>query len=147
MTTGIPAVNLDYFVEVLKKTLKLSDGACDELKTMAYAGGKEKLVVEVAYDSEFESRYGYIAMTKNFENNTISCIYAFHNLTFKLAPKRIEVRKRGFLWKILGEGRSVSYEPVRLGTKDIEAIKSTYMRYKALESLRKEGIIHEITFE
>lgn len=38
-------------------------------------------------------------------------------------------------------------QPVKFGTNDMEAIRNTYMRYKALEALKTEGIIGEISFE
>ena len=147
IATGIPVAKLDDYVETLKKSMDLDDKICEELKTIAYIKTKDKVVLELKYNTEFESKYGYIAMTRNSDDE-ISCAYAFHSLTFKLADRRIETRAQKKFWFInLGETVSVSYEPVRFGTKDIETIKSTYMRYKALEAMRKEGIIQEISFE
>ncbi len=45
------------------------------------------------------------------------------------------------------EVASVEHQPVKLGTNDMEVIRNTYMRYKALEALKSEGIIQEIMFE
>jgi len=60
---------------------------------MAYATSKDKLVCEVKCETEFESKYGYIAMVKEADKSTISCIYAFHNMKFKLADRRIENKR------------------------------------------------------
>ncbi len=75
---------LDDYIDVLKKSFKLTDKFCAELSTMSYATSKEKLVYAVKIEDEFESRYGYIAMTKDLSSNTLSCAYAVYSMTFKL---------------------------------------------------------------
>jgi hypothetical protein len=59
----------------------------------------------------------------------------------------VTTKKTYFLWIPIGEEVRVDRVPVRFGTKDMEAIKNTYMRHKALEALRSEGIISAITYE
>lgn len=104
MTTGIPVGNLNDYIEVLKSTLKLNDDFCNMLKTMAYASSKDKLVCEVKCETEFESNYGYIAMIKDADKSSISCVYAFHNMKFKLVDRRIENRtQKKFLFIPVGE--------------------------------------------
>ena len=144
LTTGIPVEHLDDFVNILKKKFNLDDKVCMELKTMAHAKSNDKLLFKVKYENEFEFKYGYIDMTMD-SDNTIRCFYALHNLNFKLADRRIETRSKKYFWFIpYGETVDVTHESVSL---DISLIRDTYMRHRALEALRNEGIIGEITYE
>ena len=114
-----------------------------------YMNSKDRLIFEVKYKDEFESEYGYIAMVKNQKKDAFSCVYVFHRLKMKLAKRRVETRTLRRLFGIfpIGEDVSVHYENVKLGTNDIDAIKETYMRHKALQALRDQGIIQEITYD
>ncbi len=147
--SGIPLTKLEDFIfGVLQTSLELDNDFCKTLSAIAYAESMEKLLWEVCYDDGFKSRYGFIAMVKNPGQTTISCVYAIHTLSFKLADKRVETRAtKKFLWFPIGEEISVHHEPVKFGTQDMDAIKHTYMRYKALQALQNEGIIRQIKFE
>ena len=148
LTEGIPLARLGDYIDTLKETLKLDEKFCKQLKTMEYANSKDKLVYEVKYEAEFESKYGYVAMVKNKVQKTISCVYAFHIMKFKLAPRRVETTKTTkFLWFRISKEIQVDHQPVQFGTNDMEAIRNTYMRFKALEALRSEGIIPSISYE
>ena len=68
--------------------------------------------------------YGYIAAVKNKENGE----YAFHSLSFKVSS--------GLWFKT-----AVKFTPT-----DIEAIKNNYSKYKALKTLKEEGVIKQINF-
>ncbi len=84
-------------------------------------------------------------MVKDPISNTISSVYAVHTLKFKLAKRKVQTEiKKKFLFIPIGTDVKVTEEEVKLGANDIEAIKATYMRYKALETLQKEGIIATI---
>jgi hypothetical protein len=149
LTSGIPVANWEDFVfKVLQTSIGLSNEFCKTLSAMAYVERMDKLVWEVCYDDGFKSSYGYLMMVRKPEKKTISCVYAIHTLSFKLADRRVETRTtKRFLWFPIGEEISIHHEPVRFGTKDMDAIKQTYMRYKALQALQNEGIISQITFE
>jgi hypothetical protein len=151
LTAGIPVDKWDDFVFKVLQTqtsLGLSNEFCKTLSAMAYVERMDKLVWEVRYDDGFKSSYGYLMMVRNSEKKTISCAYAVHSLSFKLADRRVETRStQTFFWIPIGEEISVHHEPVKFGTKDMDAIKETYMRYKALQALQSEGIITQITFE
>ena len=149
LTTEIPLAMLDDYLGDLKASLGLDDKVCSQLRQIQYAGSKDRLIFEVKYKDKFESEYGYIAMVKNQKKDAFSCVYVFHRLKMKLAKRRVETRTLRRLFGIfpIGEDVSVHYENVKLGTNDIDAIKETYMRHKALQALRDQGIIQEITYD
>ena len=137
--------NLFEFIDALKTDLDLDDDFCAMLKTMKFSMDHDKHIYEIKYDGEFTQKYGYLAMVKDPKSNTISCVYAFHALKFKLAKRRVETETKKKLWFIpIGTEIKVTEHEVKLGANDIEAIKTTYMRYKALQALQDEGIIATI---
>jgi len=148
LTQGIPLENLAEFIEALKEALDLDEKVCTMLKTMTFAKDKDKYLYEVNYKDDFEQKCGYFAMVRDSNSNTISCVYAYHVLKFKLAKKRLTTKTEKKLFFIpIGKEVKIEEHDVILGTNDMEAIKSSYMRYKALEALRNEGIIQSIEFE
>ena len=147
LTTGIPQCNFKDYIEFLKTSLGLDDGFCKSLETMAYSDSKEKNMWAVKFETEFESKYGFIAMIKD-ENQRISGVYAFHKLKFKLADRRIEKRIQKKWWFFpIGTEVSIEHERVKFASNDIINIKETYMKHKALEALKCNGIINAINFQ
>ena len=72
-------------------------------------------------------------------------MYAFHKLKFKLADRRIEKRIQKKWWFIpIGTEVSIEHERVKFASNDIINIKETYMKHKALEALKCNGIINAI---
>ena len=102
-------VNLDDFIGTLQKSLKLSDEFCDQLKTMSYAGSKQKLVYELKIEDEFESKYGYIAMAKDPSGHTFSCAYAIHSMMLKLQLRTVETREKKYLLNFFEIDEEVTY--------------------------------------
>jgi hypothetical protein len=145
LVQGIPVENLYEFIDTLKVALDLDEKFCATLKAMKFSMEHDKHIYEIQYDGEFQQKYGYLAMAKDPKSNTISCVYAFHALSFKMAKRRIETETSKKFWFIpIGTEVKVTEQEVKLGANDIEAIKTTYMRYKALQALQDEGIIATI---
>ena len=87
LTEGICLEHLDNYIDTLKDSLDLDDKFCATLRTMKYATSKDKSVYEIKVDEDFCSKYGYVAMVRDTNTNTISCVYALHVMKFKLAKR------------------------------------------------------------
>ena len=80
---------------------------------MSYATSNEKLVYELKIEEEYESKYGYIAMTKDPHSNTISCAYAIHCMTLKLELRTVETREQKYLLYFIPIGEEITYDQER----------------------------------
>merc|ERR1719369_1329069 len=127
VTTGISISNLEEFIGMLAEGLDLDKKQTDQLsaklKQMKFSMLKESSLMEVSFnEDQLQSFYGYVSMVKG-SGGTFSCAYAFHKLEFKIAPRQ------------------------KVGHGDINAIRDTFSRYKALDILRKEGVIKQINYK
>jgi len=160
VTRGVPKENLEEFTECLAVSLGLDEEQKAELasrmKVMKFAKSKDSSILEMNFNfDEYKSVYGFVSMVQE-EDKTIAIAYAFHKLNFKMAAKVVNYVKkttktRKFLfWDLSPEVTTTNeqrYERVKFGENDINAIKNAFGRHKALETLRREGVINAIKYE
>merc|ERR1719186_1084017 len=104
------------------------------MKKMSFTRSLKNAVMEISFDSEYKSLYGFFAADIDGPN-TIAVAYAFHKLEFTIAAQKV---KRLF--------RSTKRKEIAFAADDIKSIKDTFSRYKALDILQKEGVIQAIQF-
>merc|ERR1740137_126664 len=160
ITRGVPKENLEEFTSCLADSLGLDDEQRVELsarmKMMKFAKSKDSSILEMNFNmDQLRSVYGFVSMVRE-NDGTIAIAYAFHKLNFKMSEKLVKYttttkKERKFLFFELKPEITTSEaykrERVQFGEKDINAIKSAFGRHKALETLRKEGIISAIKYE
>lgn len=91
-------------------------------------GANAHAIMEIDFNVDsFKSMYGFICSVDQ-NNGKVAIAYAFHELTFKISSDDMGQR-------------------VGFGVKDIQAIKNTYSKHKALTTLLEEGIIPCINYD
>ena len=136
ITTGISKEDLEEFGSLLIEQIgvtieeekKKITSVCRQMKL---ARSKSCQVSHISvWRTAFSTSYGYIAPTRA-DDGSFAFAYAFHSLEFKVA------KEEWFLW--------FKSDP-SFTSEDIEAIKDSYSKYKALKMLKEEGVIEQIRF-
>jgi len=151
VTRGVPKANLEEFGEDMSYSLGLvgeqKQAIIGSLRKMKYSTSTESDILELYFElDQFRSVYGYMSSVRE-PDNTIAIAYAFHKLNFKMAPKtQLYIKKASFTprYDIIEFGTRT--QAVKFGEKDIDQVKNVYMRFKALDTLHREGIISAITY-
>lgn len=153
VTRGVPKDSLVEYTECMSESLGLDDeqktALLARMKVMKFAKANDSNVLEMQFNiDEFKSMYGYVSMIQE-PDKTIAIAYAVHKLNFKMAAKEQHY---------IRESDSSAYkrnqivdvftrtERVKFSEGDINAVKETYGRFKALDTLKKEGVINAIKF-
>ena len=152
---GVPKANIRDYVKSLKSVLKdldedAQEQVYDSLNNMAFADEIDHLVLNFHLKIDaVGSSYGYIVATKNPITDKLNFAYAIHMMRFKMAERRIEVKtQKKLFWLIpVGTTTHIEHEKVKFGEDDMERLKNEYCKHRALESLAKEGIINQITYD
>jgi len=161
ITRGVPKDKLGAFGNSLSRVLGLNDEQKEELAArldiMDYADSSESDVFEFKLDNDqFQSMYGFVSMMQQ-NNDKVAIAYAVHKVKFSLPQKAVNhktttTKKTKFLFWNLGEVQyhknEIRYQStMKISGDDREMLKDVYGRFKALDTLRKEGIISQINFE
>ena len=138
VSTGISKDKIGEFGMAMAEVLGLQPGSKEDktlkanLRKITISEGAGSInahsVMEMDFHLDaFKSVYGFMCAIEQ-RNGNVAIAYAFHSLNFK-----ISVNEMG--------------EQVKLGFSDIQCIKNTFSKHKALMALKDEGIIPFINYD